>query len=64
MICETNFDLNDTMSSFEVMDSKMDIRMKRFESLIPSKAIEKGILITNRELTSAEKLALLDESFI
>lgn len=52
------------MSSFEVMDTKMDIRMKRFESLTPQKAIEKGILITNRELTSAEKLALLDETFI
>ena len=56
--------MNETMSSFEVMDQKMDIRMKRFESLIPQRAIEKGILIVDRELTDQEKLALIDEMFI
>lgn len=40
LLAKPNFDLNETMSSFEAMDLKMDIRMGRKQSLIPSKAIE------------------------
>ena len=38
MLCNPNFDLNDSMSSFEVMDPKMDCRMHRKLVLTPKKA--------------------------
>ena len=49
MLCLPQLEFFDTMSSFEVMDAKMDSRMHRKEALTIKKAIESGILIT--ELT-------------
>lgn len=64
LLAKPDFDLFETMSSFEVMDPKMDMRMARKEALHPKQAIAKGILITDRELSPAELQALLQEFFI
>jgi hypothetical protein len=51
------------MTAFEVMDPKMDLRLRRKDFLHPSKAISTGLLITERELTLQETLAILNEFF-
>ena len=43
-IAKEDFDLYDTMSSFEIMDKKMDVRKARNEALTVEKAEAKGIL--------------------
>ena len=64
LLCLESFDLNETMSAFEVMDPKMDVRKARNESLWPKKAIEQGILIVDRPLSEKETASLLDETLI
>jgi len=39
MLCKDEFDLNDSMSAFEVMCPKMDVRHGRDQVLTPKKAI-------------------------
>lgn len=52
------------MTAFEIMDPKMDMRLKRHEFKHPVKAIEEGLLITERDLTPEEQVALLNEFFV
>lgn len=61
LLCEPNFDLHETMSAFEAMDPKMDIRLKRTEVPHPEKLKKDGILITDKELTNGQLIALLEE---
>ena len=49
------------MSSFEVMDPKMDMRMHRKDALTPAKARKDGIIIAATAFTSAHKHAFLQE---
>jgi len=63
-LAKPDFDLNETMSAFEAMDPKMDMRLKRLEIPHPRKLIKEGTLIVDRPLTSDELVALLDEFFI
>lgn len=42
----------------------MDLRLRRKEFMHPLKAIEKGLLITDRDLTLEETVAVLNEFFI
>ena len=62
-LAKQDFDLNETMSAFESMDSKMDTRLKRNEVPHPRELIRKGILIVDRPLTEDELIYLLDEFF-
>lgn len=62
-LAKADFDLTETMSAFESMDAKMDMRLKRFEIPHPRKMIKEGVLITDRPLTEEELLAFLDEFF-
>ena len=57
MLCQPQFDLNDPMSSFEVMDPKMDSRMHRKQAMSIKVATEKGILLT--EFSDSHRHALL-----
>ena len=63
-IAKPDFDLNESMTAFEVMDQKMDLRLRRKEFMHPLKAIEKGLLISERDLTLEETVAILNEFFI
>ncbi len=63
-LAKSNFDLLETMSAFEAMDPKMDMRLKRNEIPHPRKLIKEGVLIVDRPLTEDELVALLDELFI
>ena len=40
MLCKDDLDLNDSMSAFEILCPKMDVRFHRKEVLTPKKAIE------------------------
>lgn len=44
MLCKPDFDLNDTMSAFEVGCPKMDVRFHRKEVVTPKKARQLGHL--------------------
>lgn len=50
-LAKPDFDLNETMSAFESMDPKMDMRLRRFEVPHPVQLISKGTLIVDRPLT-------------
>ncbi|TNV82654.1 hypothetical protein FGO68_gene7836 [Halteria grandinella] len=63
-LAKPNFDLNETMSAFEAMDPKMDMRLKRNEVKHPVKLIKEGTLVVDRELNPKELAALLDEFFV
>jgi hypothetical protein len=63
-LAKPSFDLNETMSAFESMDAKMDMRLKRNEVPNPTQLIKKGVLVVDRPLSSDELLALLDEFFV
>lgn len=63
-LAKPDFDLLETMSAFEAMDPKMDVRLKRQEIPHPRKLIKEGVLIVDRPLTEDELHALLDEFFI
>ncbi len=63
-LAKPDFDLNETMSAFEAMDPKMDVRLKRNEIPHPRKLIKEGVLIVDRPLNEEELLALLDEFFV
>lgn len=56
--------MNESMSAFEVMDLKMDMRLKRKEFMHPRVAIEKGVIIVDKELSLEEQLAVLNEFMI
>jgi hypothetical protein len=58
MLCKPNLDLNETMSSFEVMHPKMDARMKRHQ--IPKPQSLKAV----KELCDGEKQALFKEILV
>ena len=51
LLSKPSFDLFETMSAFEAMDPKMDIRLKRNEILHPDKAKSEGLLVTDKELS-------------
>ena len=63
-LAKPDFDLNETMSAFESMDVKMDMRLKRNEIPHPRRLIREGTLIVERPLTKEELLALLDEVYV
>ena len=63
-LAKADFDLNETMSAYEAMDVKMDMRLKKNEGPNPIELIKKDILVTDRPLKEEELLALLDEFFI
>ncbi len=63
-LAKPDFDLNETMSAFEAMDPKMDMRLKRLEAPHPVKKIQDGTLIVDRPLSREELVALMDEFFI
>jgi hypothetical protein len=63
-LAKPDFDLLETMSAFEAMDPKMDVRLKRQEIPHPRKLIKEGVLIVDRPLSQDELQALLDEFFI
>jgi len=46
MLCKPTLDLFDSMSSFEAMDPKMDIRMHRILPHKPMEAKQQGLLPT------------------
>ena len=50
-LAKPDFDLLETMSAFEAMDPKMDVRLKRLEIPHPRKLIKEGVLIVDRPLT-------------
>jgi hypothetical protein len=54
----------ETMSGFEAMDPKMDMRLKRKDFPHPRTLIEKGILKVNEPLSERELAALMDEFFV
>ena len=64
MICKPNLDLFDTMSSFEVMDPKMDMRMHR--KLVPTlkAAKENKVLLMKDELNVIHKQAIFEEILV
>ena len=64
MICKPNLDLFDTMSSFEVMDPKMDMRMHR--KLVPAlkAAKENKVLLMKDELNVIHKQAIFEEMLV
>ena len=64
MLCKTDMDLFDTMSCIEVMDPKMDMRMKRKEALTPTQALKQEILIPGQYLDQPKLEALLDEFLV
>ena len=43
-LAKEDFDLNESMSAFEVMDLKMDMRLRRKEYMHPREAISTGLL--------------------
>ena len=51
MLCKPDLDMFDTMSCFEVMDAKMDMRMHRKQALTPAKARQDGILVPASQMT-------------
>ena len=53
------FDLNDTMSAFEIMDPQMDSKVALKNSLIPRKALEEGVV--TEALGHPHLAALLDQ---
>lgn len=63
-LAKNDFDLTETMSAFESMDAKMDMRLMRNEVPNPIKLIQKSVLIVDRPLSDEETLAFLDEFFI
>ncbi len=63
-LAKPDFDLNETMSAFEAMDTKMDMRLKRLEAPHPLKKIQDGRLIVDRPLNNEELVALLDEFYV
>jgi len=52
------------MTAFEIMDPKMDMRLKRNDFKHSSNAIEEGILVTERDLNQDELVALFNEFFV
>ena len=44
MLCKEDLDLNDTMSAYEVMCPKMDVRIHRKTILTPKQAIKQGLM--------------------
>jgi len=63
-LAKPDFDLLETMSAFEAMDPKMDVRLRRQEIPHPRQLIKAGVLIVDRPLSPDELLALLDEFFV
>ena len=63
-LAKPDFDLNETMSAFEALDPKMDMRLKRNEIPHPRKMIKDGKLIVDRPLSQEEIIAVLDEFFV
>ena len=63
-LAKPDFDLLETMSAFEAMDPKMDVRLQRNAIPHPRKLIKQGVLIVDRPLNEGELLALLDEFFV
>jgi hypothetical protein len=63
-LAKPDFDLLETMSAFEAMDPKMDVRLRRQEIPHPRQLIKEGVLIVDRPLSPDELLALLDEFFV
>ena len=61
MLCKPDLSLFDTMSCFEVMDPKMDVRMHRAEALTAAKASANGVLIPSGQLSNDQKHALMQE---
>lgn len=64
MLCKPTLDLFDSMSSFEVMDIKMDARMQRKLPLTPKQAKQSGILLINESLTASHRRSLYEEFLI
>lgn len=64
MLSKPDMDLFDTMSCIEVMDPKMDMRMKRKEALTPTEALKREVLIEGQYLEQPKLEALLDEFLI
>lgn len=50
-LARPDFDLNETMSAYEAMDAKMDMRLARHQAPNPRSLIKSGTLITDRPLT-------------
>ena len=64
MLCKPEMELFDTMSSFEVMDPKMDARMHRKSVPNVQKAVDNGILIKADLLSGKHKQALFQEFIV
>ena len=60
LLAPGGFDLFETMSAFELMDPKMDLRIDRGEVLNSKKAIQEGIIDPKRSLSHHEMLALMN----
>ncbi|CDW89048.1 n-alpha-acetyltransferase auxiliary subunit [Stylonychia lemnae] len=63
-LAKNDFDLNESMSAFEVMDLKMDMRLRRKEYLHPKMAIQTGLLKIENSLSLEEQIAVLNEFMI
>jgi len=54
LLATERFQLEKTMSAFEVMDQKMDFRLKAREAITPRKALRQGIIKPAGTLTVRE----------
>lgn len=59
-LAKPDFDLLETMSAFESMDPKMDVRLARTSECHPTKLREQKILKKGEEISNEEMLALFD----
>jgi len=64
MFCKDDFDLNDSMSAFEVMCPKMDVRHGRDQVLTPKKAIASGVLVPVSDMSVAQKIGMMQQFFV
>jgi hypothetical protein len=61
MLTVPQFKLEKTMSAFEAMDPKMDIRKDARSAMTPKRALKEGIMKEAKDLTLADVLGILDE---
>ena len=65
MICAADFDFEETMTSFELMDDKMDIRKGRHELRVKHKDVLAQLDSAELEpMSVGKKIALMRELFL
>ena len=54
LLSTPRFQIERTMSAFEVMDKKMDIRLHAREAMTPKKALKLGVIKSAKNLSLSE----------